>query len=154
MKKFWLTIPLALIIFVGLFFFQNQKSIPQNTSIPQLATGTTTPSPTDFIARFEIYTLGTKRVFTSSMYHNLSDDVFISATNPSQVHVKKAGTTWADFFATLPMKLTKNCLTTGTKQTFCTNNSQKLKFFINDLEDPNALDKEIQKGDFLKVIYD
>jgi hypothetical protein len=35
------------------------------------------------------------------------------------VHVRKAGVIWSDFFKTLPMELTKDCLITGTKQTFC-----------------------------------
>ena len=88
------------------------------------------------------------------MYHNLSSNVYISAADPSQVHVKRKGTTWADFFATLPMKLSKDCLVTGTKQTFCTNDSYKLKFFINDKENPNALDEEIKEGDIFKVLYE
>lgn len=147
MKKVWLIFPLALVILVTLFLFKRPDS-----TIPQLSTPSL--SPKEIVASLEIYTLGTKRIFTDPKYHNLSDEVYISAEAPSQVHVKKTGMSWADFFATLPMKLTKDCLTTGTKQVFCTNNAYKLKFFINGQENPDALDKEIKENDFLKVIYD
>jgi hypothetical protein len=52
------------------------------------------------------------------------------------------------------MKLTKDCLTTGTGQVFCTGESGTLKFFINGAGDPNALEKEINEGDLLKVIFE
>jgi hypothetical protein len=51
------------------------------------------------------------------------------------------------------MSLTKECLVTGTKQTFCTGEEGNLKFYINDIEDKNALDKVINGGDILLVKY-
>ena len=114
------------------------------------------PTPTIFsayTARFEIYTLGTKRIFTASMYHNLSEDVFINSSDPNVVQVKTAGVTWNDFFQTLPFELTKDCLTTGTGQKFCSNEKQSLKFYLNESEDGNVLDKEILPNDFLRVAY-
>lgn len=51
------------------------------------------------------------------------------------------------------MKLEKDCIITGTKQTFCTNSAQKLRFYINEVEDPNALDKVIKPNDHLRVEY-
>ncbi len=107
----------------------------------------------EFTAGFEITTNGTKRIFTSPMYHNLSNDVYITAKDSSVVYIKKPNIAWQDFFDTLPMKLTKECLTTGTKQTFCTDSSGKLQFFINEQEIPRALEKEINPNDYLKVIY-
>lgn len=155
MKKIWLIIPLVVAIAIAASLLTR---VPGTNPKSEITTTSEVLSPTpqivDITAGFEIYTLGTKRIFTSSKYHNLSTDVYISASDPSQVHVKKAGITWADFFKTLPMKLTKDCLTTGTGQTFCTNNSQKLKFFINNSEDPGALDKEIKEADKLKVVYE
>src|SRR3990172_4396271 len=59
----------------------------------------------DITASFEIYTLGTKRIFTDSKYHNQSSDVYIEFSNASLIKVKRRGTIWGDFFATLPMKL-------------------------------------------------
>jgi len=137
---------------IGLFFLTRTTPTPQ--ILPQPEQTTPSSQPEEVTASFEIQTLGTKRIFTSSMYHNQSDNVYISADNPNQVHVKKTGVTWADFFATLPMKLTHDCLTTGTGQTFCTNASYELKFFINDKEEPNALDQVIKDEDRLFVSYE
>lgn len=104
-----------------------------------------------YAAKFEIYTHGTKRVFTSLMYHNLSPDVYISEPDPSVVHVKRAGITWGEFFDTLPFSLDKECLTTGTGQTFCNDENNTLKFILNNVETPNVLDIEINEGDNLIV---
>ncbi|MBI4009511.1 hypothetical protein HY357_04705 [Candidatus Roizmanbacteria bacterium] len=101
----------------------------------------------DHKASFAIFTHGTFRIFTAAMYHNLSEDVFIQADNPNIVHVKKAGTTWDDFFKTLPFKLTKSCLTTGTGETFCNGQNGTLRFYLNGVKTDNLLDTEIQNGD-------
>lgn len=98
-------------------------------------------------ATFTIVTNGLTRNFSAKMYHNLSLDVFIESTDPSQVIVKKKGVAWDDFFKTLPMQLTKDCLTTGTKEKFCTGENGTLRFYLNDKEDPGLLDKEIKEGD-------
>ncbi len=108
---------------------------------------------TDFTASFEIITNGTKRVFTQAMYHNQSPDAYIDGSDPNSVRVKKSGTTWDDFFKTLPFSLTKECLITGTKQTFCSSETKQLRFFINDVEVPDALDVEIGAGDHLRVVF-
>lgn len=110
--------------------------------------------PINITASFEIYTLGTKRIFTDSKYHNKSTDVFITKEEPSLIHVMRIGVTWNDFFATLPMSLTKDCLITGTGQRFCTNSESELKFFINEVEVPTALDQEIKNGERLKIVYE
>ena len=115
---------------------------------------TETPVSIDFTARFEIYTNGTKRIFTDPKYHNLTSYIYIQDTDPGLIYIKEKGVTWDDFFKTLPMSLTKDCLVTGTKQTFCSNETQKLKFFINDIEISNALEIEIKPGDFLKINYE
>ncbi len=114
---------------------------------------TDTPTFEDYTGNFEIYTLGTKRIFSDSKYHNNSREVFITSEDPGTIHVNGPGITWGYFFSTLPMKLDKSCLTTGTKQIFCTGGGKTLKFFINEIEDPNALDKEINPNDKLKVIF-
>ncbi len=107
-------------------------------------------------ANFEIYTLGTKRIFTDSKYHNRSEDVYIKADDPSKIYVKGADVKWSDFFNSLPspMKVTKECLTTGTNQQFCSDTNQKLKFILNDIETPNVLDLKIQDNDKLIIRYE
>lgn len=104
-------------------------------------------------ASFAIFTNGTFRDFSSSKYHNQSKEVFIQSDNPNIIYVKKKGITWNDFFKTLPMELSKDCLTTGTGQNFCSDGNSVLKFFINGGEDLNALDKKIREGDQLLVSF-
>lgn len=106
-----------------------------------------------FTASFAIFTNGTFRIFTASMYHNRSKDVFITADNPNIVRVQKTGIAWGDFFDTLPMQLTKTCLVTGTKQTFCTNEGGTLRFYINGKQKTDALEEMIRPGDQLLVSY-
>ena len=112
-----------------------------------------TPTPTEFEASFEIYTNGTKRIFTDPKYHYQSSEVYLTPENPSIIYLKKIGVTWDDFFKTLPFSVTSDCLVTGTKQTFCSTSTQKLRFIINGVELPNALNMEIKAGDVLKVVY-
>ena len=140
---------LAIIGVAGWRLYTNQNQNIQN--IPVISTKT--PKPRDFTASFEIYTNGTKRTFTAVMYHNKSPDVFIQNPDPSIIYVKKAGVTWADFFQTLPFSLNKTCLVTGTKQTFCSTQNEKLRFFLNDIEMPDALDLQINPDDNLRVTY-
>lgn len=104
-------------------------------------------------ARFEIYTLGTKRIFTDSKYHQLNPDVYITSKDPSLIFVNKDDVTWNDFFKTLPMTITNDCLTTGTGQKFCNNNDQVLNFYLNDIKQ-EVLNKVIQKDDFLIIKYE
>lgn len=148
-----------LITLLGLIFLSINQSSPRSASSSNTSTTETnqiypTQTPVaDIKASFAIFTNGTFRIFTSSMYHNLSQDAFIESSNPNLVHVKKTGVTWNNFFATLPFKLTSSCLTTGTKETFCSGNGRTLKFYINGVENYNALDQEIKNGDTLLVTY-
>lgn len=112
-----------------------------------------TPITTDFTARFEIFTNGTKRVFTEAKYHNQSIDAYIEKPDPHLIYIKKPGITWNDFFSTLPFSVTKDCLVTGTKQTFCTTETKKLYFYLNDQEIPDVLDKLVAPDDLLRIEY-
>lgn len=136
----------------GYFFFgANTKEVsPSQTPSPQ---ATATPVAVDDRAGFAIFTNGTFRIFTAAMYHNRSENVFIQTDDPNVIHIKKAGITWNDFFATLPIKLTKECLTTGTKQTFCTGRNGTLQFYRNGRYDKDALDRKINHGDHLLVSF-
>lgn len=153
-KTFLLLVGVGIIV-LGVFavFTVSTEKKPQPTIPAQVPTPTVTPKNVDFTASFAIYTNGIFRVFTASMYHNLSKDAFIKGDNPNRVYVKKAGVTWDDFFKTLPMKLTKDCLTTGTKQIFCTDNKARLRFYLNGKEDNEALQKQILDRDKLFISY-
>ncbi len=145
---------IILISFFGFIFFSGKSNIPESSnSRPSESTETSVTPATDIQASFAIFTNGTFRVFTASMYHNLSQDVYIEAISPNVVRVKKSGTTWNDFFSTLPFKLTSECLTTGTKQTFCTDNKGELQFYLNGVKNNNILNQEIKDGDKLLVTF-
>ena len=119
---------------------------------------TQTPTPTettnvDIKASFTIITGNITRNFSAEKYHNQSTDVYIENPDPSVIYVTKTGITWDDFFKKLPMKLTKDCLITGDGETLCAGNGKTLKFFLNDIETPNLLDKEIMDGDKTLIIF-
>jgi len=107
----------------------------------------------DLQAAFAIYTNGVFRVFTAAMYHNLSKDAYIESDNPNIIKIKKANITWDDFFKTLPFKLTSDCLTTGTQETFCTGQNGTLKFYLNDTKTDNLLSREINQDDRALITF-
>ena len=138
----------------GVILFFNLAKNQEET--PSQFTQTPTPQTqeaVDLKASFAIYTNNTFRIFTAPMYHNLSEDVFIRASNPNVVRVAKAGVTWNDFFQTLPMKLNSNCLTTGTGQTFCTGSNGTLKFYLNGKKIDNFLELEIKESDKALITF-
>lgn len=97
-------------------------------------------------AYFEIYTLGTKRIFTDAKYHNLSDRAYISSSEPNAVFVTQENVTWSEFFETLPFTLNDECLVTGTGQEFCSD-KYNLVFYLNDTVNPNTLSQIINEDD-------
>ena len=98
-------------------------------------------------ASFTITTGNITRSFTAEKYHNQSPHVYLEKADPTIVNVTKADITWDDFFKTLPMKLTKDCLTTGDGETLCNEKDGALKFYLNNIETPDLLDKRIRDGD-------
>jgi len=147
-----------LILLTGLIFFLNSSMVAQ-TATPKNSTSviSTLESPvapfTDFQASFAVFTNGTFRVFSAPMYHNLSQAAYIESSHPNRVQVKKSGTTWNDFFSTLPFELTADCLTTGTKEVFCSGSKGLLQFYINGVKNVNALTQEIKENDKLLVTF-
>lgn len=158
MKKPIIIIGIIIVVTSSIFFLNQTKPEEKKNATSQFSVSTA-PSliqadkEVDYTAGFAIFTNGTFRIFTAPMYHNQSEDVFIESSNPNIVRVKKADITWDDFFKTLPFKLAKDCLTTGTGQTFCTNSNGKLSFYLNNIEDSSVLEKQINKGDRLLVTY-
>lgn len=150
---------LTVVVLIYNFLFPNESMAPQLTdSVNNGVSNLMDSEPkaeTKFPkkASFSIYTNGTLRTFSSSMYHNLSETVYISAENPNQVVVNVEGVTWGDFFSTLPFSLTEDCLVTGAKQTFCNSSRGTLKFYINGEQVEGALNKVINDGDKLLVSF-
>lgn len=150
------TIPvfvISAVLLVGFLLFkssQTQAPAVQNIPIPS---PTQSSEKVDIKASFTIITGNITRSFKAEKYHNLSPQVYIEASDPSIVHVTKAGITWDDFFKTLPMKLTKDCLTTGDGETFCNGEDGNLKFFLNDIGDKDLLEREIKDGDKVLIKF-
>ncbi len=150
-----ISILIALLLALYLWFNTSNSTKTATVGISQTPTpeATTDTLPVAFEASLEIRINGSKRNFSSPMYHNLSPDVYLQADDPNIIHVRKAGITWADFFATQPMKVDKRCLTAGSGQTFCTTATKKLRFYLNEVETPDLLDQLIMAGDKAKIVY-
>ncbi len=142
---------ILIITVVVIILFLKQKNPAKRLS--SMITQKSQEKAVDYKASFGIFTHGTFRIFTAAMYHNLSDDVFIQSDNPNIVHVKKGSITWGDFFNTLPFKLTKECLTTGTGETFCSGKGGTLRFYLNRVRDNDLLSKPIGSADTVLVTF-
>lgn len=142
---------LGLAVIIGVLTISNTKPAPPPSV--SLTPSLEAQESQDTRASFAIFTNGTFRVFTAAMYHNRSENVYIESEAPNIIQVKKSSTTWGDFFATLPMNVTHDCLTTGTGQSFCTNTTHALTFYINGKADAEALSRPIRNGDTLLISY-
>lgn len=150
-KTISLTLVVILLFIAGVVLLggvlQNQKPSQSETGISSSPTSIPQAEEVDLKASFQIITKGIVRSFKNPKYHLRSADVYLLADDSTIVHVKRIGITWDDFFKTLPMKLTKDCLTTGDGETFCSGSAGTLRFYLNDLENQNLLDVEIKEGD-------
>lgn len=132
--------------FVQGFLYERKKDSKQSKGEEQ------SDEIIDYRASFLIYTNGTLRDFSSPKYHNLSERVYMTSERPSVIIVKKRST-WEDFFDTLPMDLTKDCLETGDGQKYCSEGEDKLKFYLNGTRNDNLLDKEIKDADRALITF-
>lgn len=159
MPKAFVAVVLLILSFALLTFFFLKPSQTGTTISTPIPNPPSTPETIqskkniDVMASFIIFTNGTFRIFTDSRYHNKSEEVFIEAENPNTIRVKKIGITYKDFFSTLPMKLEKDCLTTGTGQVFCNSETHSLKFYLNGQNEIDLLDREITDNDQLLISY-
>lgn len=152
-------VAVVIIMGTGLFFSGCLSQPVPTTTSPVTKTATqsaaqnvdTTFQP--FTAKFIIITNGTERKFSQTMYLHQSPDVYLAKADPTIVHVKKQGVSWADFFATLPFSVTTDCLITGTQQRFCNSTTQQLRFYLNHVETPAVLSQEIRPNDLLLIQY-
>ena len=151
MRVFLLIFLAATLFVAGYYFFGKNLS----DSTPAIFEMTGEKQETvNLEASFEIYTNGTKRIFTDSRYHNLSERVFLAVDNPSVVHVRANEVTWGEFFGTLPMELTEKCLVTGTGQRFCDGEGGRLSFYINGQSVQDFLERVIENGDEALVTFE
>ena len=128
-----------------------QSGISNSSSYSLELTQTSPQAPIQ--ANFLIFTNGTKRDFSDPRYQSQSEDVFLSFESPTRITVAKPGVTWQDFFNTLPMKLSAECLTTGTGQEFCSGEKGQLRFLLNGKVTPDALSQEVKQDDRLLITF-
>lgn len=146
---------LALLVLLGsgvYFKFARKQS---ETGEKQTTTTAVSPTPVHEHAAFAIFTNGIKRDFKDKKYHERNPDIHIGSDNPEIVHKHKSGITWGQFFESLPkpMKVTKDCLTTGTGHEFCSTGRAKLKFYLNGKFVDDVLGMEIKDGGRLLVSF-
>jgi len=106
-------------------------------------------------ARFSIFINNFKLTFNDQKYFNQLPGAFITNQDPNLIYVKKLGITWGDFFNSLGLKLTSDCLLSDNGDLFCTGGKGTLKFFLNgDRTDGSVLDREIDQNDELVIRYE
>lgn len=130
--------------------------------IPSLLDDSTTESESqqtegdrdvDYQASFAVFINNVKRDFTLPMFYEQSPRAYITSRFPGFVQVKKAPTTWGQFFNSLPITLDYTCLQTHDRQQLCTDDNKTLKFFLNGDRVYDLLDREIQPNDRVLVSY-
>ncbi len=155
MRFIWLGI-LGLVI-IAIFFFVFLKTQKTNLDNPTPKPILNSEQPTsinqNIQAEFTIITGNITRNFSNPKYHHQSADVYIEKENPHIIHVKKNNITWQDFFNTLPMNLTNQCLLTGDGEKLCDGESGKLEFFLNGKNTPSLLNQIIKSQDKALIIY-
>lgn len=156
MRKLILGILILAMVGVAVYVYEGQDAVDSVVKNPDRITepNEEVQEESNYSARFEIYTKGTKRIFTDAMYHNLSEDVYIAKDDPSVVYVEKSGVTWGEFFNTLPLSLGEECLVTGTGQRFCDGEGGQLMFYLNNEIVSGVLSREIREGDELVVRFE
>ncbi len=156
--------PLIAILAVGIIatgaYIMISTNGPQPAKDPKPAVVKTpvapaAPKEVTIRAAFMIFTNGTIRIFTDPKYHSRSADVFITPETPNVLLVKKAGITWQQFFDTLPapMKVSQDCLMTGTGQSFCNGSAGTLRFYLNGTKVDDLLTREIKSADKALISY-
>ncbi len=147
------TFVIIILIFGFIFLNKSQTSKTLSPTPTPVTQPTPLPSPINFTAAFTIITDNVTRNFEAAKYHHQAKNVYIKSVDPSIVHVTAHNITWNNFFKTLPMKLTKDCLTTGDGEILCDSKNGSLKFFLNDIETPNLLEQKIQPGDKILIKF-
>jgi len=86
-----------LLSFTEFIFYRSTQTVSQSTpaknNVSAEIVEVSVAPVTDIQASFAIFTNGTFRTFTAAMYHTLSQDVYIEASNPNVIQVKKSGAT-------------------------------------------------------------
>lgn len=96
--------------------------------------------------------------FTLSRYQSteekpLNPAVHMHDGNGEVVHIHKEKIVLGDFFASIGMKLDKNCLKLDTGQNYCNNNKKTLKLLVNGVANDKFANYEINDLDRILVSF-
>lgn len=90
---------------------------------------------------------------TKDIYINQSEKIFLDSKFPGIIRVKKAPLVWQDFFDSVPIDVSKNCLTLDIRSSYCRTESKELKMFLNRIRVDTLLDKPVTDGDQILLSY-
>lgn len=85
------------------------------------------------VIRGEPYSFDDPR-FISTEDRELSPNVHIHAPRTNVVHVHREQTIWGEFFESLGVGLTQACLRLPNSPELCSNERERLRFFVNGVE--------------------
>ena len=86
-------------------------------------------------ADFALYIRGERFDFSDERFFSTTDEELSENVHLHEpflvVHVHREGTTWREFFHSLGLELTDQCLTTPEGDTYCTSETERLSFIVN-----------------------
>lgn len=109
-------------------------------------------------ADFKVYVNGKAMDFTQSKYQSteekeLNEYIHLHDGNGDIIHVHKKGIRLGEFFDSLGIKFSSECLVLDTGESYCGSEDQLLKFYVNGKEN-NLYDKyEPQDLDRILIVY-
>ncbi|GBD23928.1 hypothetical protein HRbin29_01601 [bacterium HR29] len=106
---------------------------------PQLASPEALRQPVHWHADFRVVIRGEAFEFDDPRFisteeRELSPNVHIHAPRHNVVHVHREQTTWGEFFESLGVGLTQACLRLPGRGEFCSDERERLRFFVNGVE--------------------
>lgn len=137
-------------------FFLNSEKIQNPSSYDDFSTLvkaailknpiTQTPTAAYHIhADFRLYINGNPLDFSQTKYQSvegkeLDPDVHLHNSNGYDIHIHKKGVTLGQFFKSLHITFSSNCLTLDTGEKYCNDSSNSLKMYVNGKQN-NQFDK-------------
>jgi len=120
--------------------------------------GTSTGDDVHVHADFQMYVRDERIRFTAAKYQsdNLNirhADIHFHDGNDDVIHRHADGITLVEFFKSLEIMITNDCLTLDTGVAYCTNDAEKLIFYVNGVVTPSIVDYVIAEEDRVLLYY-
>lgn len=134
-----ITATVAAIAFAGVAGWALARGPDSSTSNPQLVSPETLRQPVHWHADFRVVIRGHPFSFDDPRYvsneeRELSPNAHIHAPRFNVVHVHREQTTWGEFLTSLGVGLTQVCLQLPGEPELCSNDDERLRFFVNGVE--------------------